>query len=70
MFPNLDNVIAAYECYDNSCHPDCEHCPYGYGYLDNNYDTLIWSCNGIQLEHDVIGYLKLFQHLIQEEKKK
>ena len=65
--PTLDQVIAAYECYDSDKTSPCENCPYGYGYLDEHWDYPCWSCDNEQLEHDMLSYLKIYQHLAQEQ---
>jgi hypothetical protein len=57
---DLDTIIAAKECYDNDDR-DCEHCPYGYGYLTDNMDVYFWYCNSDQIEQDMLDYLKAIQ---------
>ena len=66
---SLDQVIAAYECYDNLDKSPCNKCPYGYGFWDDNYDYPIWTCDNERLEHDMLGYLKIYQYLVKENEK-
>lgn len=65
MIPDLDNLIKAIEC-DAWSEPHCEHCPYGYGYLDTSGDHFFWTCKEEKKWEDALFYLKLYQHLIQE----
>ena len=67
--PSLDNIIKAYECWNEPYTPThknkCQNCPYGYGYLDDSGDNYFWSCKEEQWEDDAYFYLKLYQHLIE-----
>ena len=65
MIPTLDQVISAYECYDDIKKSSCSNCPYGYGRLEDWWDSPSWGCNNEKLEHDMLGYLKLYQYLSQ-----
>ena len=65
--PTLDLVIAAFECYDNPNKSPCDNCSYGYGYLDEHWDYPCWSCDIEKLENDMLGYLKIYQYLVQEQ---
>jgi hypothetical protein len=67
--PKLENVIAAYECWNSPYDPKnknkCEHCPYGYGYYDTTGDNYFWACSDWKWEEDAYFYLKLYQHLVE-----
>ena len=61
--PKLDNLITALEC--EEWRPSiCKKCKYGY--LDNNGDNAIWSCNEEKIKEKTLFYLKLYQYLIKE----
>ena len=72
--PKLKNVIAAYKCFNGpyalEYKDKCKHCPYGYGYLDDSGDNYFWTCDSEKWENDAYFFLKLYQHLIKEEKEK
>ena len=62
--PNLDNLIKALECDDWHC----QECPFGYNYLDDHGDNLIYACDEQKLIGDAVFYLKMYQYLIKENK--
>ena len=64
--PNLDNLINAIQC--EGCYKHkCEHCPYGYGYLDTTGDNSFWWCDEGKIMTDALFYLQIYQHLIKEK---
>ena len=63
--PNLENLIAECDKW-NSLY--CKQCPYNYEYLDTSGDNSFWTCNEEKKWEDVLFYLKLYQHLIGENK--
>ena len=64
---NLDTVIAAYECWNGVYESGCEHCPYGYSYLDSCGDGRpFYTCDEQKLTDDMYAWLKIYQHLIKE----
>ena len=65
--PNLENLIAAIEC-DKWGGSYCKQCPYNYGYLDTSGDSCFWTCDEEKKWEDALFYLKLYQHLIGENK--
>ena len=65
--PDLNNLIAAMEC-DGKY--ECENCPYGYQYWDDHYDYPSWACDENRMFYYALFYLKLYQHLINEEQNK
>jgi len=64
--PELDNLIKAMDCeeYKESV---CKNCPYGYQKWDDHGDYPYWTCDEERLREDATGYLKLYQHLINEK---
>ena len=65
--PNLDNLLAAMQC--ERCYQNqCEYCPYGYGYFDDSGDNSFWWCNEEKIMEDAFFFLKIYQHLIEENK--
>ena len=62
--PNLDNLIAAVQC-EGWVQHQCEHCPYGYGYLDDSGDNAIWWCNEAKIMEDSLFFLQLYKHLTE-----
>ena len=64
---DLDKLIAAYECFDGpyEC-GKCDHCPYGYSYLDDGDGLPFYTCDEEQWEKDAYTWLKVYQHLIQQ----
>ena len=68
---NLDNVITAYECWNSPYEKDkCDHCPYGYSYLDDSGDGRpFYTCKEEKLTDDMYSWLKIYQYLIKEDKK-
>ena len=68
---NLDNVVAAYECWNNPYKKDkCDHCPYNYSYFDDSGDgRSFYTCDEEKLLNDMYVWLKLYQYLIKEDKK-
>ena len=67
---NLDTVIAAYECFNNNnfYQSNCDSCPYGYNYLDERGDGRpFWCCNEEELTNDMYTWLKIYQHLTEEQ---
>lgn len=67
--PNLDNVISALECDCWTPHL-CKNCPYDYQFWDDSGDNGMWWCNQDKVMEDALFYLKLYQYLIEENKKK
>lgn len=66
MIPDLDNLIKALEC--GEWRPNvCEHCQYGYQWLNDLGDNEFWDCSESKLLDDALFYLKLYQHLIKEQ---
>lgn len=67
---NLDTVIAAYECQNGPYeHGKCDHCPYGYSYLDERGDGRpFYTCDEEQWEKDAYTWLKIYQYLSKENK--
>ena len=66
---NLDNVIAAYECWNGIYEHGCEHCPYGYSYFDDSGDGHpFYTCDEQKLTDDMYAWLKVYQHLMEENK--
>lgn len=66
--PDLDNLINAIECQD--WHPsNCKNCPYNYQIFDDVGDCSFWTCDEGKISRNTLFYLKLYQYLIQEEKK-
>lgn len=65
---DLDTVIAAYECWDGPYeHGKCEHCSYGYSYLDDSGDgPSFYTCDEEQWTKDAYAWLKIYQYLIQQ----
>lgn len=65
---DLDTVIAAYECQNWLYERDkCDHCPYGYSYLDDSGDGRpFYTCKEEKLTDDMYSWLKIYQHLIQQ----
>jgi hypothetical protein len=66
MIPDLDILIKVIEC---PMHPhNCRECPYGYSYYDDNGDYGFWTCDTMRVEEESLFFLKLYQHLIEEDK--
>lgn len=65
VIPNLNRLIEAIEC-DEWRPSICSKCEYGY--LDTSSDHPIWTCNEIKITEEVLFYLKIYQHLIEENK--
>lgn len=65
--PNLDNLIKAIEC-EGWVGKDCKDCPYHYQIWDDHGDHPYWGHDEIKVEKDALFYLKLYQHLIEENK--
>jgi len=64
---NLDNVIAAYECWNGPYKGKCDTCPYGYSYLDDSGDGRpFYTCKEEKLTDDMYSWLKIYQYLIQQ----
>ena len=67
--PNLDNLIAAYECWNSPYKSECDHCLYGYSYLDDSGDGRpFYACDEQKLTDDMYAWLKIYQHLTEENK--
>lgn len=67
--PNLDNLIAAYECWNSPYKSECDHCLYGYSYLDDSGDCRpFYTCDEQKLTDDMYAWLKIYQHLNKENK--
>ena len=64
--PNLNNLINAMEC-NNWIKSRCEFCPYGYQYYDDRGDSAFWFCDEDKILEHAHFYLKLYQHLIEEQ---
>ena len=61
----IDRIINAYQCGENQLPGDrCEHCPYGYGYLDDHGDHEFWWCNNDKIEDDAIKLLYVLKEKI------
>jgi len=67
---NLNTVIAAYECWNGPYeHRKCDHCPYGYSYLDDSGDCRpFYTCDEQKLTDNMYAWLKIYQHLREENK--
>ena len=66
---NLDNVIAAYECWNGPYeYGKCCHCPYRYSYLDDGDGLPFYSCDEERWAKDAYTWLKIYQHLMEENK--
>ena len=63
--PDLENLIKAMEC-SNWHESICENCPYGYGHIDDSGDHAFWCCDDDKVYNDAISWLKLIQHLIND----
>lgn len=62
--PRLNDVIKALEC--EEWRPSvCKKCMYGF--LDDHGDNPTWSCDEIRIHEETLFWLKLYQHLINEE---
>lgn len=65
--PDLDNLITAIQC-EGYFKNQCEKCPYNYQMLDDSGDNAFWWCDENKLWEHTLFYLKLYQHLIEEQK--
>ncbi len=68
----LNNVIAAYECFavDAYITDKCQNCPFNYQYFDDSGDGPgMWRCNEEKLENDMYQWLKIYQHLVEDKNK-
>lgn len=55
-----ERIIAAHYCGEGKLPGDrCEHCPFGYGYLDDSGDHSHWWCNDEAIERDAVEILSL-----------
>ena len=65
---DLETIIAAYECWNGPYeHGKCDHCLYGYSYLDEHGDGRpFYTCDEEQWEKDAYAWLKIYQYLIQQ----
>lgn len=66
---DLDNVIKAFECFNNPHeYGHCYKCIYGYEYFDDSGDGPgSWRCDEEKLENDMYSWLKIYQHLIEDK---
>ena len=61
----IERLLKAYDCGETQWPGDhCEHCPYGYGYLDDSGDHAFWWCNDDKLEEDAIKLLYILKEKI------
>ena len=61
----IERVISAYNCGETQLPGDrCEHCPYGYGYLDDHGDHTFWWCNDDKIADDAIKLLYILKEKI------
>ena len=69
--PNLDNIIAAYECCNGPWYKNkkdkCPTCPYAY-FDDSGDGPGSWMFDEEKWEKDAYFFLKLIQHLAEENK--
>ena len=55
----IKRIVDAYDCGEAELPGDrCEHCEYGYGYLDDSGDHSFWWCDIDKLEEDAIDVLR------------
>ena len=57
----IERVINAYNCDETN---RCEHCPYGFGYLDDCSDHSFWWCNNDKIEETAIKLLFILKEKI------
>ena len=61
----IERLLKAYDCGETQWPGDrCEHCPYGYGYLDDSGDHAFWWCDDDKLEEDAIKMLRILKEKI------
>lgn len=61
----IERVISAYDCGETHWPDDrCEHCPYGFGYLDDRGDRSFWWCNHDKIEETAIKLLYILKEKI------
>ena len=61
----IERLIKAYDCGETQLPGDrCEHCPYGFGYLDDHGDHAFWWCDDDKLEEDAIKMLRILKEKI------
>lgn len=66
--PELNNLIKAIECnkaQNNTFDCDCQHCQFGYNYVDDISDVQFYACDEVRLFDDALHYLKLYQYLAE-----
>lgn len=53
-----ERIIAAYYCSEEKLPGNrCEHCPFGYGYLDDGGDYSFWWCDDEAIIKDAVEIL-------------
>ena len=61
----IERLIKAYECGETKLPGDrCEHCPYGFGYLDDHGDHEYWWCNDDKIEEMAMKLLFILKEKI------
>lgn len=61
----IERLLKAYDCGEIELPGDrCEHCPYGYGYLDDSGDYAFWWCNDDKIADDAIKLLYILKEKI------